>query len=92
MVYCEQCGAANDMLNFECHRCGQTLARVLEPASQGGQSEREAAVAGPASDASSAHETDLGSGLELPEWLRRAAAATPQVTTDSLESTQQVPP
>ena len=93
MVYCEQCGAANDMLNVECHRCGHALTHSEEPAPGETSGRFEFAGAKPAAEPASANAvTDLGSGLELPGWLRRAAASTPQIAEpSSLDTAPQLP-
>ncbi|MCC6792355.1 MAG: hypothetical protein IT336_11755 [Thermomicrobiales bacterium] len=64
MNYCEQCGAANDIMNEHCYRCGHPLPRAEQPLV-------------PAAGQVSA--SALGQDLELPDWLKRAAAETPAV-------------
>jgi len=80
VVYCEQCGAANDIMNQQCHRCGFQFVPV-EPV----PGERVHAAVAPVAvhnvnsipDMESA--AGLGAGLELPDWLQKAAAATPEL-------------
>jgi len=93
VLYCELCGAANDILSRQCHRCGGALASdeaVLSTAA------RTTAVNSPGEAA--AHESnvaagtpDIGQSLELPDWLKRAAAQTPAASSDSKEWTTKPP-
>jgi hypothetical protein len=71
--YCEHCGAANDILNEQCYRCGYRFAHVEEPL---------ATATGPA----------IGQDLELPDWLKRAAAETPATPAPVQSATQNRPP
>ncbi len=92
MVYCEQCGAANDIMNQQCHRCGFQFV-PLEPL----PGERVHATVAPAAvhhlnsipDMESA--AGIGAGLELPEWLQKAAEATPEIPAALKPATPDLP-
>jgi hypothetical protein len=88
VVYCEQCGAANDIMNRQCHRCGREMVPAEEPipaAAWLNPSQTSANGAVPAT-------TELGQGLELPEWLKRAAAQTPPAAPNTPLSAPNLPP
>jgi len=87
--YCELCGAANDVLSLHCHRCGGPLQTGVAgvPASVG-----TAAHQG-AGDAGSVAASEINTSLDLPDWLKRAAAQTPpQPAGARSQSTLNLPP
>jgi hypothetical protein len=73
VVNCQQCGAANSPTDTHCQRCGGALSAA------GGDFAPAAAGALFAREANANVMPELGNGLELPEWLKRAAAETPEV-------------
>jgi hypothetical protein len=87
VLYCELCGAANDILSRQCHRCGGALALAEAVFST---ATRTAAVNSPAEAAGSIQlesvgAPNIGESLDLPDWLKRAAAQTPPASSDSQE-------
>lgn len=80
MVYCQQCGATNDMMSEQCSRCGNAMPTgTAMAASSVGRTADAHGTAAPAESAPTLPAAGLAAGLELPEWLRRAAAETPEV-------------
>ena len=87
MLYCEHCGAANDIVSRQCHRCGGALSSedsVLSTASRVPTVDASG-VAGTADRTPSTTATDIGQSLDLPDWLKRAAAQTPAGAEDATD-------
>lgn len=92
MIYCDQCGAANDIRERNCHRCGTPLPTEAEL--QHVLASRSGIGAQPPADW---HKPDMTSDglsaeLELPEWLRAAAAETPHDPTQATNADADTPP
>jgi hypothetical protein len=78
VLYCDLCGAANDVLSRQCHRCGG----ALEP----DDASVAVAIAAPAGQHATQQSGDaaaleIGTALDLPNWLKPAAALTPESST-----------
>jgi hypothetical protein len=121
MIYCQDCGAANDVAGTFCRICGQglSLERGSQPCpacsqplanqasfcSSCGMAVTQAPAAQPAHNfAFAGAATDIGGGfppaspplnpavqvinesLELPDWLKRAAAEQPQDSSQATDS------
>lgn len=82
MIYCEMCGAANDTMSEQCHRCGHQLVAGDEPL---------VPAAGSASDGETVG-ASIGAGLEIPDWLKRAAAETPPAPPAPAPAAPDLPP
>lgn len=90
MVYCQQCGAANDIMSRQCHRCGCVLtseAEAVSAAASNAAAPRAASGFAPPQPS-----LDIGQGLELPDWLKRAAAETPPEPAADRPISSQMPP
>lgn len=75
MVYCEQCGAANDIMNRQCHRCGHAMASETGSGPLDGT--HLASAGSFPGQPSHFAEPPLNANLDLPDWLKQAADSTP---------------
>jgi hypothetical protein len=92
MIYCETCGAANDALATTCNRCGTSLSSDFDTLSPAASPVAVGARA-------IANEIDYDAGavaltaeLQLPSWLRDAAAETPHDPATAAPGAAQFPP
>lgn len=93
MIYCEQCGTANDIAEKACSRCGAPLVTETAPH----ESLAAAGAQRPSSAASLQQRfesADMGmtADLKLPEWLKSAAASTPHDPSAHAGDGGQLPP
>jgi hypothetical protein len=91
VVYCEQCGAANDIMNRQCHRCGRALVPGAESVPATTSSATSAAMSQEPVPSGSHLSLEIGQSLELPDWLKRAAGQTPP-STSSTAPASDLPP
>jgi hypothetical protein len=90
VIYCEQCGAANDILATICIRCGSAITNELESLAPAAAFN----LTRPLSEqtAAGAPQNGLAADLELPGWLQVAAAETPHDPGSSANADAQLPP